>query len=286
MLTVRAYAKLNLTLEVVGDRPDGYHEMASVMQTVSLADVLTFEPASKLTLSCSDPGFETADNLILRAARLLDPSGRRGAAIHLEKGIPVSAGLGGGSADAAATLWALSQMWGSTVPPEQIAALGSDVPFFRDGGTALAQGRGERVEPLRAARECWFLVLHPHIDLPDKTRTLYAHLRPDHWTQGRVTQQLAARIGAGRPVREAYLYNAFDAVGFDLLPELHDWRRRLLEEVANRPHLAGSGPSLYIPVSNHDQGQQIADDIRAHPEGPEGADFFIVHTVPAAREVL
>lgn len=286
MLTVKAYAKLNLTLEVLGDRPDGYHEIASIMQTISLADVLSFKPAPEIRFSCSDRSLETPANLVLRAARLLDPTGRRGAAIHLEKGIPTAAGLGGGSADAAATLWALSQLWGIDVSLEQIAALGSDVPFFRDGGTALAQGLGERVESLRPAKECWFLVLHPHIDLPNKTRTLYSQLRPDHWTRGRVTQQLAARIEAGRPVREAYLYNAFDAVAFDLLPELHEWRRRLLEEVANRPHLAGSGPSLYIPVNNEDQGRQIADGIRAHPEGPEGVDFFVVHTVPTAREVL
>lgn len=285
MLTIKAFAKLNLTLEVLGDRPDGYHEIASVMQTVSLADTLTIEQAPEFRFSCSDPTLETPDNLVVKAARFLDPEGRRGAAVHLRKGIPAAAGLGGGSSDAAAALFALSKVWEMDVPEQEIGSLGSDVPFFWRGGTAVASGRGDHVDPLPAPKECWFLILHPHVALPGKTRTLYGQIGREHWTQGRVTDQLAVRITAGRPIREAYLHNAFDAVAFDLLPELHDWRRRLLEEIANRPHLAGSGPSLFIPVADEAEGWQVATAIQAHPEGPDGADFFVVRTVPDAREV-
>lgn len=286
MLTIRAHAKLNLTLEVLARRPDGYYEIASLMQAISLADTLTFEPASELTFTCSDPRLETPDNLVLRAARLLDPKGRRGATIRLDKAIPVAAGLGGGSADAAAALWGLSRLWDLDLPSEEMASLGSDVPFFLHGGTALARGRGDQIEQLPAAKQRWFLVLHPYLDLPDKTKTMYGRLEPRHRTSGTVTQQLASRIKAGRPVREAYLYNAFDAVAFDLLPALHDWRRRLLAEVPARPHLAGSGPTLFIPVDDEAHGDRVAAALRSHAEGPDGADVFVVQSVNTCLEVL
>jgi len=140
MLTIKAFAKLNLTLEVLGDRPDGYHEIVSVMQTVSLADTLTIEQAPEFRFSCSDRTLETPDNLVVKAARFLDPEGRRGAAVHLQKGIPAASGLGGGSSDAAAALFALSKLWEVDVPKQGIASLGSDVPFFWRGGTAVASG--------------------------------------------------------------------------------------------------------------------------------------------------
>jgi len=112
-LVVRAYAKLNLTLEVLGRRPDGYHEITSVLQTVSLADVLSFTPAPTLSLRCSDPALASEDNLALRAAQLLRETAgcTEGAEITLEKHIPIASGLGGGSADAAAALWSLNQLW-------------------------------------------------------------------------------------------------------------------------------------------------------------------------------
>ena len=113
-LTVNAYAKVNLTLEVLGRRPDGYHEIASVMQTVGLHDVVELTPADDVTLECDRPGLETPDNLALRAAAALraEAGVREGVHIDLRKAIPVAAGLGGGSSDAAATLVGLNRLWG------------------------------------------------------------------------------------------------------------------------------------------------------------------------------
>ncbi len=288
MLTLKAYAKLNLTLEVLGQRSDGYHEVASVMQTVSLADILTFRPAAELTLTCSDRRLETKKNSVLRAARLLDPQGTRGAAIDVQKAIPVAAGLGGGSADAAATLWALNVLWGLGLRRERLldlaAGLGADVPFFLDGGTAVATGRGEVLTPLPPAKERWFLVVSPEHAVLDKTRTMYGLVQERHWTRGRVTEQLAYRIRAGRPVREAYLWNAFDAVAPEVFPDFREWRRRLLEVIANRPHLAGSGPSLFIPVEDGQQGEAVVKALGDRDRPP--AVLSVVHTVGSAREVL
>lgn len=156
-LTVRAPAKVNLALEVLGERPDGYHEIRTVMQTVSFWDELTVAPRGdgRILLRCSDPSVPTDErNLVVRAARRLkEHSGaREGAEISLTKRIPVGGGLGGGSSDCAAALRALRCLWKLDVTEEELhqmgSELGSDVSFFLHGGTALCEGRGEKVTPI------------------------------------------------------------------------------------------------------------------------------------------
>src|SRR3954469_7342886 len=152
---VLAPAKLNLFLEVLGRRPDGYHEVETLMVAVDLFDRLTFResPSGEITLRCDDPGLPTgSENLAVRAAeRLRDESGRRlGAHIDLHKSIPAGAGLAGGSSDAAAALAGLDRLWDLKTRPDRLATLasglGSDVPFFLKAGAAICRGRGERVE--------------------------------------------------------------------------------------------------------------------------------------------
>ena len=154
---VLAPAKLNLFLEVLGRRPDGYHEIETVMVAISLCDTLTFrdDPSGAIRLRCSDPALPVgADNLVIKAAdRLREATGcRRGAEIDLTKVIPAQAGLAGGSSDAAATLAALDRLWDLRLAPERLDALaaevGSDVPFFNHVPAAVCRGRGERVEPV------------------------------------------------------------------------------------------------------------------------------------------
>ena len=160
-ITVTAPAKVNLHLEVLGLRPDGFHELAMVMQSIDLADQLTFQNRAdaQVVLSCDDPSLSLGDdNLIVRAARLLrDRSGfsELGATIHLSKRIPIGAGLAGGSSDGAATLVGLNTLWGLGNSRQQLEAaaadLGSDMPFCVSGGRQLCFGRGERLEPCSAA---------------------------------------------------------------------------------------------------------------------------------------
>lgn len=155
-LRVRAFGKINLALYVLGKRADGFHEIATVMQAVDLCDTLTFARAdSGLRFACTDSDLPTGDdNLVVRAVRLLEQETSRPLPlrIHLEKVIPVGAGMGGGSADAASTLWAVNHLYELGLEVEQLrslgAVLGSDVPFFLTSGQALATGRGEVLTPL------------------------------------------------------------------------------------------------------------------------------------------
>ena len=154
-MVLRTPAKVNLALEVLRKRPDGYHELSTVLQAVDLCDRLTVETADTITLETSEPGLPTDErNLVVRAARMLrDAAGvDRGARIRLEKRIPLAAGLGGGSSDAAATLWGLNRLWGLRWKRERLVelavALGMDVPFFLGRGRALGTGRGEVLRPL------------------------------------------------------------------------------------------------------------------------------------------
>ncbi len=173
LLVEKAYAKINLGLKVLSRRPDGYHEILSVAQCVDLADVLYFEPASSDQLTCSLDSLSTGqDNLVCRAVdafrtRLDRPA--QSFHIHLEKNIPIGAGLGGGSADAAAALRVLNRFYDqpfSNADLRQIAAtLGSDIPFLVEGGTALLRGRGEILEKLSWEGAVFYVLAYPDVEI-------------------------------------------------------------------------------------------------------------------------
>jgi len=169
---VRAHAKINLDLRVLGTRPDGFHELRTVFQAISLHDVITCAPRpGDFAIECASPGVPLdASNLVWKAAERLWRALRRAGpvrdvVIHLDKRIPLQAGLGGGSADAAATLVALTRLWRVPVRPAQItdvaATLGADVPFFLAGGTALGLGRGDEIYPLADLPRHWIVLLIP-----------------------------------------------------------------------------------------------------------------------------
>ena len=273
-LTIHANAKINLTLEVLGRREDGYHEIASVMQTIGLFDELRFAPSDQLTLHCNLPELEDRTNLVLRAAELLKVHAGYpgGAEIYLDKHIPLASGLGGGSSDAAATLVALNQLWGLDLGHEDLlqlaAALGSDVPFFLRGGTALAEGRGEKITPLppmcQPQKEMVLLV--PPVALPNKTATMYGRLTPELYTDGRATRRLQRCLDEGERPSWAHLFNVFSFVAafdFDANTEAFDsnilnYRRAMLDAGAPFVFLAGSGPALFTFG-----GQVVAERLRA-----------------------
>ena len=255
MITMRAHAKINLTLEVLGKRDDGYHDIASILQTVSLHDTLTFEDSDAVTLECDRPELATPDNLVLRAAHLLrDTLGvSSGAAIGLRKKIPVAAGLGGGSSDAATTLLALNRLWGTEMTREDLlplaARIGSDVPFFLYGGTGRVFGRGERVRPLPPTDLEWAVILTPQIDLSNKTAAMFSNIGPMSYTNGGLTRKLAARLSSKGDTPPQFLFNAFDDVAREALPDLSTYWDTFHAVGAREIHLCGAGPSLYAPVS-------------------------------------
>ena len=278
-IEIQAHAKINLTLEVLGKRTDGYHEIASIIQTIGLYDTLTLEPADELTLECDTPRLSADDNLVLKAATMLKKASgaSQGARIKLQKSIPVSAGLGGGSSDAAAALIGLNRLWETALSNDALhgiaARLGSDVPFFLRGGTAMVHGRGELIRPLPATDIPWVVLLSPDMPMPDKTASLYAALPPAQYTGGLLTRKLEARIRGGGDVPPQFLFNVFDNVVRETFPGLDKYWDAFTALGAREVHVAGSGPSLFAPVSRRELGTTQALMLR-HKHGWEA------HAVP------
>jgi len=276
MLRLRAPAKINLTLEVLGKRPDGYHEIRSIIQAIALYDTLSIELASGLEVEPQTVAGE--ENIVTKAARLLrDATGTRlGARLHLKKKIPVRMGLGGGSSDAAATLIGLNHLWGLGLSREQLLPvardLGSDVPFFLYGGTALVEGKGESVTPLPGPPRQRVVLLCPALPTPDgKTRRLYQALSRESFTRGQHTLKARKALLERDGVEP---FNAFETVAFSFFPGLEEQRRRFLASGATAVHLTGSGPALFTLTRDGDLARGIHDSLKS-----QGAEVCLVSTL-------
>lgn len=270
-----APAKINLCLEIIGKREDSYHDITSVMQTVDLHDTLTFARSDddQLTLECDDPALAGAGegNIVLKAARLLRSAtgldGKAGAHITLQKRIPLSAGLGGGSSDAAATLLGLRDLWGLKLSTGDLLdlaeKLGSDVPFFLGGRTVLVEGRGERVTRIPSPPPGWAVLVCPRYDLADKTRRLYSALTSMDMSEGIVTHRLIAALVAGRFPDSTLLYNAFERVAYGIFDGLDRVRQTVARASGRDVHLSGSGPTLYVlyPASQERAAGKLYDTL-------------------------
>ena len=237
------------------------------MQTVDLHDTVRLTPSDDITLTCNDPALQSPDNLAYKAAQLLrDESGYTGGVhIAIDKAIPVSAGLGGGSSDAAATLCGLNELWQIGMTPARLetvaAELGSDVPFLLKGGTAIALGRGERIRRLPPANVQWMVILTPDIrhagGIPNKTAAMYGTLTAANYTGGFLTRKLEARIRGGGDVPAQFLFNAFDDNAFDAYPGLEQCWKIFAQLGAREIHLSGSGPSMYALMPRRELGTAI-----------------------------
>ena len=278
-MDVPAYAKLNLALEVLGRRSDGYHEVRTVLQTIDLADRLTFHPASGLNLHCDDPSLNGEANLVWQAAVSLAKSRdiQPRVQIHLEKHIPVAMGLGGGSSDAAATLLALNQLWRLDLSMTELsdiaASLGSDVAFFLTGGAGFATGRGELVTPIHSLPSVPVTLICPSATIPEKTARMFSRLLPGHFTDGKRTGRLAEILEGDEFVPDMQ-YNVFEQVAFQEFPELEILRRQVQSATGGEVHLSGAGPALYCLPSNEDEFQRVS-----HALQPHGARVYLVHTI-------
>lgn len=251
-LVEMAYAKINLGLKVLRRREDGYREICTIMQSVDLADVLLFEPAAEDCLTCTDPGLPTgADNLVLRAAELFNRrlSAPRRVHIHLEKNIPVGAGLGGGSADAAAALRGLNRLCGEPLSAAQLrqlaSHLGSDVPFLISGGTALARGRGELLEPLRWEGDFCYVLVYPGVAV--STAWAYSQIRPN-LTHPSPYLNFITSLSGGRVAGKALLSvleNDFQGLVERVNPIVAELRSGLSLAGAQACSMSGSGSTVY-----------------------------------------
>jgi 4-diphosphocytidyl-2-C-methyl-D-erythritol kinase len=282
MLTVTAPAKVNLHLEVLGLRSDGFHELAMVMQSIDLADCLQFTNTAdaQITLSCDDPSLSTdADNLVLKAAELLRARsgfGELGASIHLEKRIPIGAGLAGGSSDGAAALVGLNALWGLGHNPADLesmaAELGSDMPFCVAGGTQLCFGRGEVLEPVAPTTEglAVLLVKDPLVSV--STPWAYQRCKEisgTNYLQGEMAfeqrRQALREAPWLQPLRAGCPPPLRNDLQLVVAPETKAVQASL-QLLQSLPHplavaMSGSGPSCFALFRDQDHCDQAAADL-------------------------
>jgi 4-diphosphocytidyl-2-C-methyl-D-erythritol kinase len=249
--SLAAPAKINFTLEVLGKRHDGFHEVRMLMAGVSLHDTLRFEPWEECVLECDHPELDCgAGNLILKAARVLQKKAGKalGARIHLTKRIPLGAGLAGGSADAAAAFVGLNKLWGLKLGMEVLrklsAQLGSDIPFCMESGWAIATGRGEKLKPLTQRKKFHLLLLNPGFEVSTK------------WVYQNVDSLPGTRRNLSSLVWEALSEKDFDRVNKLALNDLERvtarahveigiMRQTLSEAGAVVTRMSGSGPTVW-----------------------------------------
>jgi 4-diphosphocytidyl-2-C-methyl-D-erythritol kinase len=274
-LELSSPCKVNLVLNILGKRPDGFHELETLMQPVNLFDTLSFEAAGKgTTLTCSDAALPTdSKNLVVRAAHLFFSSvpGQAGARIHLEKRIPLAAGLGGGSGNAATTLAGLNQLFGNPLPPATLhqlaASLGSDIPFFLQQGPALATGRGEIIQPLEpfaAFKKTALVLIHPGfgISTPWAYQQLARFPKALNGRPGRA-EDLAKTLRSGDlATAGAQLFNSLEAPALHKFPILALFQEFLREQGAIGALMSGSGSTTFALVESLPAAHHLAAAVR------------------------
>ncbi len=268
---LRAPAKINLYLRVLGRRADGYHEIETLFQRIDLADEISFEShPSELILTCSDPDLSCAeDNLIIKAACLLKAktATRQGASIHLTKRIPIAAGLGGGSSDAASTLLGLNELWelGLTRPTliELASQLGSDVPFFLcSSAFAIGRGRGQRCEEVSSKLRLIYVLVNPALAL--STQQVYEFAQFD-LTQSKPSLSMVRHALANGSLDELALglWNDLEPEAIRRCPSSGILRTRLVRLGCLAAWVSGSGPTVIGLCRDLLQAQQIVHQLQA-----------------------
>lgn len=282
MITIQANAKINLTLDILGMRPDGYHEVAMVMQSVGLFDTITLEKTSGgIELSLDRPGLEADErNLAWKAARLmLDTYDLKGGVkITLQKRIPIAAGLAGGSTDAAAVLRGMDELFALHLSGQELChlgqSIGSDVPFCILGGTMLATGRGEVLKRLPDLPECYVVLAKP----PIAVSTAWAYKNYDesgaevHPDNEKIQQEIAAENLKGV---SGLLCNVLESVTIKKYKEISHYKKLMLEYGALASMMSGSGPTVFALADSEGRAREIADKMQQATD----ADVFVAKTV-------
>jgi 4-diphosphocytidyl-2-C-methyl-D-erythritol kinase len=280
MLTVYAPAKINIVFEVLGKHND-YHRISSIVQSIDLCDVLNFQLDEKIGFECDEASLKH-DNLVVRAATLLKESTKcsLGARIVLRKHIPWGVGLGGGSSDAAAALLALNELWRLGLTLSELvplaSRLGSDVPFFIYRGTALVEGKGEKVTPLPSPPPTYFVLLVPPLPgISDKTKQMYENLHAAHFTEGKFVQQVLSSLRQRKAIASGLMFNVFEKVAFDFFAGLDRYRDTLEEARAPGVYLAGSGPCLFTFFSGKEEASELFSRLKK-----QGLECYLASLFP------
>ena len=260
-MQVRSHAKINWALRILGRRPDGYHDLETLFQTISLHDTITIRQSDELMVKCDDPAIPVDEsNLILRAARAL---GVPPVEIELTKRIPAQGGLGGGSSNAAATLLALSRMFAidDRALHEVALSIGSDVPFFLVGGTAYATGRGEELISLPAPPSIPLLLVFPE----ERVSTPAAFGMVRRYSQPAGVEAFQEALRGDFLSHHEVLTNDFEEPVFASIPRLGQWKKRLLEAGAAWAGMTGSGSTIVGAFRNpaqRDAAEESFSDVR------------------------
>jgi 4-diphosphocytidyl-2-C-methyl-D-erythritol kinase len=275
-LCLRAPAKINWFLGVLDKRPDGYHNILSIMQCISLFDEIVLEHADALEIIC-DTGIPPEENLAYKAALLLQKhaSYNAGVRVTLRKTIPASAGLGGGSSDAAAVLEGLNRLWALGLPYEELASIaiqiGSDVPFFLCGPSAIVQGKGELIETAEITESYILLLVKPEISI--SSRWAYASLdklRTHTGDKGKLTKnpaniKLFCQALNSRNIASlgTMLHNDLEGVVAEQAPVIREIKNALLKEGAIISAMSGSGPTMFGVFQDKDCAEKAAETIKS-----------------------
>ncbi|MGB8700009.1 MAG: 4-(cytidine 5'-diphospho)-2-C-methyl-D-erythritol kinase [Thermosynechococcaceae cyanobacterium] len=296
-----APAKINLLLEIIGDRPDGYHELVMVLQSIDLSDRIDLQPlgGDRIKLHCDHPQVPLDEsNLAYRAAQLMQDRfpGRGGVDITIHKQIPIGAGLAGGSANGAAVLVGLDLMWELGLTQGELQALGaklgSDVPFCISGGTALALGRGEELSPLRDLDQL-YAVLAKYRSLSVSTPWAYQTYRQQFghtYAQTPDAQDARRRSGPSVPLLAVIAHQNAQAIGHTLHNELetvvlpaHPKVEQLRSALSQQPVLgammSGSGPTVFALTQRQDEAVQIVANLKVEFTDPD-LDFWVAKLIP------
>jgi len=290
MLKAKAFAKINLILKILSKRPDGFHDIDTIMQNISLYDDLLIEDLSSgIVVDCDDKAVPSGKaNICYKAAELMMRiSGKKGVKIAIRKRIPSGAGLGGGSSDAAAVLTALNRLWSMSLSLSKLsgiaAELGSDVPFFLVGGRALCRGRGEIVKKLPDLKKNFFVLIKPEVSVPTK------------WAYEEFDRQVSS--GAADPGYKCYgsktggivcseaasaeYENDFEKVVLSEFPDIKKAKNALLSAGAMSALMTGSGSAVFGSAGSLSDADMILSKIR-----PKYRDSFVVHTVDSPVELM
>ena len=268
VISLKAPAKVNLFLEILGKRDDGFHEIETIMQEIDLADSLQFEETQEgVTLECNDKNIPAnQDNLVCKAANLiLEECGiKKGVLINLEKNIPVGAGLGGGSSDAATTLKALNSLWKVGLNNEELmefaAKLGSDIPFFINGKTALCRGRGELITPVEVRNRMDYIILFPRVHI--STETIYKNLKIDLTKKRKdVSFFLDALKYSEVAGISKLLFNRLEEIIFATYPDLLQVKSTLESFDFCGLSISGSGSAFFGLCNDRHQAEVIKSKI-------------------------
>lgn len=260
--TLPSFAKINWNLRVLGKRDDGFHELCTVFQTVSLHDNLSFQASAELSLTCDKESIPTDEtNLIIKAARILQGKFniKSGAKVRLEKNIPAPGGLGGGSSNAAVALLGLKTLWKVDISLDEIVEigklLGADVPLFFHGGTLLGTGRGTEIVELDEKNEENLLIVTPSVDI--STSEAFQRLKAPRLTNfdSKSILKICRNEAEKLDTRQKKLKNDFETSVFEAAPEIKMVKKKLLEHGALSSLLSGSGASVFAVFDKQETRQ-------------------------------